>query len=73
MEQRFIEDPFGHAVFLACFPQLVAYEFAVIGMWGFGGTISKYLDYTGEASTAQFFNSFSSAVLSMYQVRGRQA
>ena len=49
--------------------QLVIYEFAVFGMWSFGGKVTDYLEYTNsETSSNQYFDTFASSLLSMYQV-----
>ena len=46
----------------------MSYEFAVFGMWGFGGVVTDYLNYTNNSGNDLYFDTVSSSLLTMYQV-----
>ncbi len=48
--------------------QLVTYEFAVMGVWVYGGVISGYLKYTSQEGSNANFDTISESLLSMFQV-----
>ena len=56
-----------------CDLQLVSYEFAVFGMWGFGGVVTDYLNYTNNSGNDLYFDTVSSSLLTMYQVGVRSS
>jgi hypothetical protein len=48
--------------------QLVTYEFAVLGVWVYGGVISGYVKYTSQEGSNANFDTISESLLSMFQV-----
>ena len=48
--------------------QLVTYEFAVLGLWVYGGVLSNYLLYTKQEGSNANFDTISESLLSMFQV-----
>jgi hypothetical protein len=48
--------------------QLVTYEFAVLGLWVYGGVLSEFLKYTHQEGSNANFDTLSESLLSMFQV-----
>ena len=49
--------------------QLMMYEYAIIGMWCYGGVVTGYMEYTNDNSTSdRYFDTFAVALLSTFQV-----
>jgi hypothetical protein len=55
--------PFFHRL-----SQLVTYEFAVLGLWVYGGVLSEFLKYTHQEGSNANFDTLSESLLSMFQV-----
>jgi hypothetical protein len=54
-------------VFWSLCPQLVTYEFAVLGLWVYGGVLSGYLLYTNQDGSDANFDTITKSLLSMFQ------